>query len=141
MRDHVVPIVATAVSGAVFILLVGYLRGRRLARSPEPLFDAAIRLASRRGLAGRWRHGLIRRGADGFEWIPQRVRSLRRQPIFLGDIVIRERRSMNWLELILIDPLLTILVCDAAPGRVLLAVSEETVKTLEAQGHGDRSPG
>ena len=141
MRDHVVSIVTTAVSATVCSLLVAYFRGRRHARAPEPLFDAAIRLVSARGLAGRWRHGLIRRGANGFEWIPQRIRSLRRRPIFLGDLVVRERRSMGLVDLIIINWDFTILACDAAPGQVLLAVSKESVETLETQGDREADPG
>jgi hypothetical protein len=141
MRDHVVSILTTAVSATVCALLVAYLRGRRPAQAPEPLFDAAIRLVSTRGLAGRWRHGLIRRGANGFEWIPQRIRSLRRRPIFLGDLVIRERRSTSLVESIIINSEFTILACDAAPGQVLLAVSKEAVETLETQGGGEADPG
>jgi hypothetical protein len=132
--DLVGPIVVTAVTAVVVGLLVEYLRGRRHARAPEPIFDAAIRLLSERGLAGRWRHGLIRRGADGFEWIPQRIRSVRRRPIFLGDVVIRGRRSMGLVELIFVNTEFSILECDAAPGQVLLAVPEESVETLAPQG-------
>jgi hypothetical protein len=137
LLDHVLPIVATAVSASVCALLVAYLRGRRHAQAPEPLFDAAIRLVSRRGLAGRWRHGLIRRGPNGFEWVPQRIRSVRRRPIFLGDLVIREPRSMSFIESIILSPDLTILACDAAPGDVLLAIWEESVETLQTQSGGD----
>ena len=141
MRDHVVSIVATAVSATVCALLVAYLRGRRHAQAPQPLFDAAIRLVSARGLAGRWRHGLIRRGANGFEWIPQRIRSLRRRPIFLGDLVVQERRSMGLVDLIIINWDFTILACDAAPGQVLLAVSKESVGIFEAQDAGEADLG
>jgi hypothetical protein len=141
MLDHVASIVTIAVSATVFTLLVAYFRGRRHAKAPEPLFDAAIRLVSTRGFAGRWRHGLIRRGANGFEWIPQRIRSVRRRPIFLGELVIRERRSMSLVESIIINSEFTILECDAAPGQVLLAVPKESVETLETQGGGEAGRG
>jgi hypothetical protein len=141
MLDHVATIVAVAVSATVVTLLVAYLRGRCHARAPEPIFDAAIRLVSRRGFAGRWRHGLIRRGANGFEWIPQRIRSVRRRPIFLGDLVIRGRRSMGLVESFILNTELTILECDAAPGQVLLAVPRESVETLATQGGGETGQG
>jgi hypothetical protein len=48
---------------------------------------------------------------------------------------------MGLVDLIIINWDFTILACDAAPGQVLLAVSKESVETLETQGDREADPG
>jgi hypothetical protein len=44
---------------------------------------------------------------------------------------------MGLVELVILNTELIILECDAAPGQVLLAVPNESVETLAAQGGGE----
>jgi hypothetical protein len=123
---------AGAVVGAATILGIDHVRKRRHgADSPRPQFIAALRLRSGRGLGGRWRHGYIRSGSGGLEWVPQRLRSLRRRPIELGELRVHDSRSVRLLEALWLSPELNVLTGTGLPGALMLAVPAENIASLD----------
>jgi hypothetical protein len=123
---------ATAAVGAATMLATDHVRkARHGAGSPRPLFIAALRLPSRRGIGARWRHGYIRPGPSGPEWFAQRLRSIRRRPIQLGELHVHDSRSVKLWEMLWLSPELTVLTCNGLPGELMLAIPAENIASLD----------
>ncbi|MBY8873551.1 DUF2550 domain-containing protein [Micromonospora sp. PLK6-60] len=98
----------------------------------ERYVAAAYRDRSRRGLGGRWRHGHLRRTATGLEWVPDRLRSIRRTPVALTDIRIVGERDLTLWEHLPLSPDLKVLRCQTRNGPVELAAGTADVQFVRA---------
>ncbi|MFD2763386.1 DUF2550 family protein [Micromonospora eburnea] len=121
-------LVADTIGGALGAKLGRLSRGS----DGERYVAAAYRDRSKRGFSGRWRHGHLRRTEIGLEWVPDRLRSIRRKPIALTDIRIVSERDFTLWEHLPLNPELKVLCCQTRNGPVELAAGRAEAPFVRA---------